>query len=157
MTIDIDLSPLNSPAELVNAVFAARRGRRLDLLAELEALLDHEDPVVREEVLALLAITWQIADLRGKARHVLEEDCDPGVRARAALGVAALAHGENRLADADYLAAQYRHMGNPDEVRQACFEGLTRLAGRPAIVNLADTSETKVEKLLATIREMPIP
>ena len=150
MTIDIDLSPLNSPAELVNAVFAARRGRRLDLLAELEALLDHEDPVVREEVLALLAITWQIADLRGKARHVLEEDCDPGVRARAA-------HGENRLADADYLAAQYRHMGNPDEVRQACFEGLTRLAGRPAIVNLADTSETKVEKLLATIREMPNP
>jgi len=155
--VTIDLSPLNSPGELVNAVFAARRGRRLDLLAELEALLDHDDPVVREEVLALLAITWRIPDLRARARLMLEEDIDPGVRARAALSVASLARGGDRFTDADFLVTQYRNRSNPEEVRQACFEGLTLLAGRPAVVDLAETSEAKVAELLAAVREMPNP
>lgn len=148
----IDLSPWNEPAALVDAIYTARREDRRDLLPQLEALLEHEEPIVREEALALIATKWGVPILKEKVRDMLEHDADVGVRSRAAIGVAALSQRAEWLTDADYLACTVRDSTVPLDVRRACFEALTRLAGRPRLVELDDFDEAGISRLLGQIR-----
>ena len=49
----IDLSPDRDPAELIDALYAARRAERKDLRPQVEQLTQHSSPTVREEAAAL--------------------------------------------------------------------------------------------------------
>jgi HEAT repeat protein len=148
---DIDLCAARDPADLVDALYAARREDRRDLRGQVELLLRHGDPIVREEALSLLLVKWGVADLRSAARDLLLGDPDSGVRARAAFALAAVSEGAARHEVAQLLADVYLANADSAPVRRACFEGLSFLAGQPRLVELDDTDRRQVNSLLATI------
>jgi hypothetical protein len=94
----IDLSPNRAPADLVEAIYAARREDRPDLQPQVERLTQHSSPTVREEAAALLLVRWHCVDFREEARRLLIEDLDAGVRARVALGLAMISSRNEQLA-----------------------------------------------------------
>jgi HEAT repeat protein len=149
----IDLSPSRDSAELINAIYEARRQNRRDLRPQLEQLLKHEEPMVREEALSLLATKWGIKSLHPQARHLLQHDEDFGVRARAAIAMASLSSPETRQGDAHLLAGVFNNQDVRPEVKLACFEALTLMAGRPRVVELDDTSARAVQQLLEEIAQ----
>lgn len=150
----IDLSPQREPADLIDALYAARRGNRRDLRNAVEQLLEHEEPTVREEALSLLLTKWETRALRAKAREVLQHDDDFGVRARAAIGLASIASAETREDDAALLARVFEEKGLPPELRRACFEALSLMVGRPTFVELDDTGPKGVQALLEEIARL---
>ena len=76
----IDLSASRDPSDLIDAIYAARREQRLDLLSQLVLLLDHDEPMVREEVVGLIFTTWKRGELRSKAVEILETEYPVMVR-----------------------------------------------------------------------------
>lgn len=149
----LDMSPWLEPTAIIDAIFEARRGNRRDLLPQLELLLDHAEPMVREEVVSLLMTKWGVRSLRTRAREMIERDEDLGVRARAAIGLGSLAQAPTSAEDADYLAERIADRATPPEVRRACFEALTIMAGRPTLVELDDIDAAKVDALVKSIKE----
>jgi hypothetical protein len=147
----IDLTPSRDPADLIDAIYEARREKRVDLQSQVELLLEHEEPIVREEAVALLLTTWKRSELRAKAREILEGDEDFGVRGRAAIGLASITSAETRLSDAELLARVFENRETPTAVRLACFEALSLMAGRPTLVELDDTDSQKVRALVAEV------
>jgi hypothetical protein len=147
----IDLSPSRDPADLIDAIFAVRRQDRRDLQTQIERLLDHAEPIVREEALALLLTRWKTRSLRPTARRLLLKDRDAGVRARAALGLASISTPDTRREDAQLLAEVFDELGVPPQLRCACVEALALMAGRPRLVELDDASRSDVEGLLREI------
>lgn len=147
----IDLSPLRGPADLVDAIYQARREDRRDLQGHIELLLDHGEPIVREEALSLLLVKWGIGALRGKASAALRHDEDFGVRARAAIGLASVTTRHTRREDAALLESVFNEDGVRPELKQACFEALSLMAGRPTYVELDDTDSQKIHALVQEI------
>lgn len=147
----IDLSPDNDPADLIDALYEARRSGHQDLADQIVLLLDHEEPMVREEAIALLLTKWRMTRFADCGRQMLLHDSDEGVRARAALGVASTATPESLRADAVVLANVFRDPASAPTLRQACFEALSLMTGRPRVVELDDTSVRDVELLVAQI------
>jgi hypothetical protein len=148
----INLSGSNDPGSLIDAIFAARRLGRKDLRPQLELLLDHGEPMVREEAVGLLLTKWRTHSLRDKATELLLNDPDAGVRARVAIGLAAVTSAKTRSEDAELLARLFADLTLPGNLRQACFEALSLMAGHPAVVELDDTSLRQVRELLDEIR-----
>lgn len=98
----------------------------------------------------MLFTKWKVGRLRPKARELLEADEDFGVRARAAIGLAAVASRETRISDAEFLARVFTSERQA-LVRQACFEALSLMAGKPVLVELDDTDVSKIRALVAEV------
>jgi hypothetical protein len=135
----IDFSPSRDPADLIDALYKARREERSDLRAEVEALVLHPEPIVRLEALSLLLGRWKLRDLRALALSVLENDPDPGPRSAAALGLASISESPFRGADARLLRQLYADRTQPSHLRCAAFEALSRMVGRVVVTELDDT------------------
>lgn len=147
----IDLSPDRDPADLIDALYAARKAGRTDLRLQVEQLARHSSPVVREEAAALLLVRWHCTDFRDQARRLLARDTDAGVRARVAFGLATISTGDQRLADAQLLAAVFDAKNSEAHLKCACFEALRWMVGRPATVELDDTDTETVAALVEEI------
>lgn len=150
----VDLSPSRDAADLVDAIYEARRNDRRDLQGHVELLLDHVEPIVREEAWSLLLVKWGIGALRDRARRALHHDQDFGVRARVAIGLASVATGQTRREDAVLLERVFNEVAIKAELKQACFEALSLMAGRPTYVELDDTDSEKVNALVQEIASM---
>jgi HEAT repeat protein len=140
----IDLSPGRPGPDLIDAIWAARRADRTDLRADLVRLLEHEDPVVREEVVSLLFVRWNDATLRDRLVRLVRADPDFGVRSRAVGALAGLAGSGGE--DAGLIREV---LFDPDEdpvVRKSCYEALYRIR-HGTMVEVGD--EADVEALLA--------
>lgn len=120
----------------------------------MTTLLSHDDPIVREEAIALLLSKWEIAGLRDTARRMLRSDEDTGVRARTALGLASISTPLTRADDAALIAEAFHSPSAPPTVKLACVEALSLLTGRPAIAEQDDLSPKAVQRLLAEIASM---
>ena len=150
----IDLTSSRDPADLIDALFEARRENRRELQDAVVKLLEHEEPMVREEAVSLLCTKWEMRDLRPKAREMLQHDEDFGVRARAALGLGSVSMRATRQEDAALLVRVFEEEGLPPEVRQACYEALSLIAGRPTSVELDDTGPKNVRALIEEIARL---
>jgi HEAT repeat protein len=148
-----DFAPARSPAELVDALYRARRAGDRSGIAQIERLLDHEDPMVREEAISLLLIKWKSRELLPRAIRILDTDKDDGVRAQAAIGLGAL--GASGAAPSVYLhlAEQARNRAVPDRVRQACAEALSTIAGRPTLMEVGDVTRARIDELVMAIEK----
>ena len=147
----IDLSPDREPADIVDALYAAREAGRTDLSPQVEQLTEHSSPTVREEAAALLLVKWHCVSFRDQARRLLARDPDPGVRARVAFGIATISTGAERVADAQLLATVFVAKNSEAQLKCACFEALRWMVGRPTIVELDDTDSREVAALLEEI------
>lgn len=148
-----DFAADRPPAELINALYQARRSRDRDVTAQIERLLDHEDPMVREEALSLLLIKWKSRELVARAIRILDTDKDDGVRAQAAIGLGALAASGAAPMVYLHLAEQARDVGLPDRVRQACAEALSTIAGKPTLMEVGEVTRARIDELVATIEK----
>ena len=152
MTDSCDLDSSRPAEDLIDALFAARRERRVDLAAAVELLLGHDSEVVRSEAVSLLLTKWRLPALRPQALTMIKDDPDAGVRARVALGLAAISNGFSRSDDAQTLAEVALGDGREAIERSAAVEGLARLAGRPAaIVSPASISRALCATLIREI------
>lgn len=132
---DIDLSLDRQGADLVGAIWEARRGDRQDLLPDVARLLDHPSPVVREEVISLIFVKWQVTSLRPKLRDATRSDPDFGVRSRAAGALALLTDDASRTVDCKVLRDIILNRAEEHDVRRACYEALARIRyGKPQIL-----------------------
>ncbi len=129
--IGVNLHPDQEPAALIDALYAARRQDRVDLVKEVEALLVHNEPRVRAEAASLLFTKWRMNNLRARALDLLRLDPDGGVRARAAIGFASLISNANRNSDIGILRDVVVNDGEDMEVRRACFEALCLVLAHP--------------------------
>jgi len=93
-------------------------------------LLDHEDPVVREEALSLLLVKWKQHDYRPKAVAAIREDVDFGVRATAAYGIVSVSTAKSRQEDTRLLLFLLSDEDEELGVRQAAYESLLIMFGR---------------------------
>jgi len=148
-----DFTPDRSPAELIDALYRARRSGDQAARAHIQKLLDHEEPMVREEVLSLLLTKWKAGDLVPRAIAMLQTDDDEGVRAQAAIGLGALS--ASGIAPTVYLrlAELARNPHVPDRVRQACAEALTTIAGKPSLMEVNDVTPARIDELVAVIEK----
>ena len=151
----IDLSPQRAPADLIDALYQARRDNRRDLSGVAAALLDHDDAIVREEAISLLLTKWEVHELRHRVQRMLLDDEDAGVRARAALGLASIATPQTRQEDAALLADVFREPASTFELQCACVEALSLMVGRPFVAERDDVGPKAVEQLLAEIAALP--
>jgi HEAT repeat protein len=122
--VSIDLSPWRAPAELVNAIWAARREERRDLQPAIVQLLDHDDPTVREEAVSLLFVKWADRSLRQRLISLMRSDPDFGVRARAAGALGLTSDDRSRRHDCEVLRQIVLDREDDPVVRKACYEAL---------------------------------
>jgi HEAT repeat protein len=150
-----DLSKWRDPADLIDALFEARRGDRKDLTNEVAELLEHEESTVRQEALSLLCGKWRMQAFRPKALDMFQHDEDWGVRSQAALALASVSTPETRRVDASLLAATaVDKEGVSPYVRRACVDALTFMAGRPTYTELNEIEPAKVRALLEEITQL---
>lgn len=145
------LSPDRPPADLIDALYEARREERRDLVEAVAVLMDHDDPIVREEAVSLLITTWQVKEFRDITRRMLRYDPDEGVRARAALGLATIATVQSRMDDAMLLAGVYSEPAASHVLQLACLEALSLMVGHPIIAEQDDLGPKAVQRLLDQI------
>lgn len=119
-----------SGAQLVDAIWKAFRDNRRDLHAVISLLIDHEDPVVREEALSVLLVKWTDIRYRRRAAMALIDDPDFGVRARAALGLASVCSEATRGEDIRLLLRTLCDSEEDPETRRSSYEALFLIAGR---------------------------
>jgi hypothetical protein len=146
----IDLSPQCEPADLIDALYEARRENRRDLTNAVVSLLRHDDAMVREEAVSLLLAKWEIHELRDVARQMLQHD-DHGVRVRAALGLASIATRDTREEDATLLATVFGERRSSFELQCACVEALSLMVGRSFVAERDDIGPKAVQDLLVEI------
>jgi HEAT repeat protein len=146
-----DFAPNRSPGELIEAMYRLRRAGRRDSQADVTRLLDHDEPMVREEAISLLLTKWKCSELVSKALVMLEHDVDDGVRAQAAIGLGAIATAQPLPGLSQRLAKLALETGVPDRVRQACGEALSTMAGRPTLMEPSDIVEARINELMADI------
>lgn len=128
----IDLSVWREPEQLLAMLEEVRRLDRRDLRDEVVALLNHEDPVVREEALSLLLVTWRERLARPVALKALESPAeDFGVRGLAAIGLASTSSPATRSEDIKTLLGRALDRTEDSGVRRAAYEALLLMHGRP--------------------------
>lgn len=131
MMTEADLNPaFRDDPELIDNLWRARREGRRDLHAAVAALLGYEDPVVREDAVWLLCITWADGRYRDRLTALLGEDDDFGVRGRAAFALACVSGPETRGEDVAILSGMLRDPSEDRLARRAAHEGLLLLGGR---------------------------
>jgi HEAT repeat protein len=131
MITERDLAAGDKPAsQLIDAIWAARQGGRMDLHPAVAALLEHEDPIVREEALSLLLVKWSLRQYRPKAAAMLLQDEDFGVRGRAAIGLAAVSDPSTRREDVAVLVRTLKDADEDMETRRASYEALLLMTNR---------------------------
>jgi len=130
--MNIDLSPWRVPADLIDAIWTARRADRRDLQPEIVGLLRHEDPNVREEAISLLFVKWADTSQRELLVNLVHSDPDFGVRARAAGAFAVVSNESTRQRDCEVLRAIVLDRGDDPTVRKASYEAIHHiLRGAP--------------------------
>lgn len=125
-----DLAPSRRGADLIDAIWAARREERRDLREQIAQLLFHREPLVREEAFSLLMSKWKDGSIRATAIRALNEDPDFGVRSRVAIGLAGITSEETASDDVDLLRRVVLDSGEHSQVRRAAYEALCLIGGR---------------------------
>ena len=138
-------------AELIDELYRLRRSGDQTKMPMVQALLAHEEPMVREEALSLLLIRWKLVELVPHALQVLTTDVDDGVRAQAAIGLGALGASGVKLGLHTHLSALARAYDVPERVRVACVEALSALAGQPTILEPEAVTESAITALMQAI------
>ena len=126
----IDLNAWRDPESLVDSLYAARRGDRRDLAPQVTALLDHEEPIIREEAASLLLAKWKTTSLRERAVTMLDSDPDVGVRCRVAVGLASVSTRTTRNEDLRLLRTVLGDSLEELQVRRSVCEALCLLLNR---------------------------
>ena len=108
----------------MDVIWEAYHEDRRDLHAAVATLLEHDDPVVREEALSLLLVKWVDVRYRARAAIALIDDADFGVRGRAAIGLASVSSAETRKEDIKLLLRTLRDEEEEVETRRASYEAL---------------------------------
>jgi hypothetical protein len=150
----IDLSPDRESPDLIDALYEVRSENRRDLSDAVVALLEHDDPIIREEAVSLLLTKWEIHELRDRAKQILLSDEDAGVRARTAVGLASITTPRRRADDAALLAKVYAEPSASRALQLACMEALYLMVGRPTLAEQDDLGPKAVQRLLAEIAGM---
>jgi HEAT repeat protein len=145
------LSPDTPIAEVIDELYRLRRSGDQSCLPTVRALLDHEEPMVREEALALLVIKWKREELVPSALRMLATDVDDGVRAQAAIALGTLGPAGVKLGLHAHLSAFALSHDVPERVRVACVEALSTLAGRPTIFEPEMVNDRLIGALMQTI------
>jgi HEAT repeat protein len=127
--VTIDLSSSQQPADLVNAIWAARRADSRELRPHLIELLSHPDPTVREEVISLLFVKWRDQALHERLLAIVRGDPDVGVRGRAAGALAAISDARTQAEDVKVLRDMVLNVHNEEDLRKCCYEALGALVG----------------------------
>lgn len=130
-----ELSPWQAPSALINAIWSARRSEGRHLIPELVILLDHSDPNVREEALSLLFVKWEARQYRKRLAHMVLNDEDANVRARAAGALALMSNSTTRRDDIATLRDVVLDGHEEEHVRKASYEGLLELTGRHGMLD----------------------
>lgn len=134
--MNIDLSPWQAPADLINAIWAVRRAGRRDFQPDIVRLLNHEDPTVREEAISLLFVKWADQSLRERLVDLVRSDPDFGVRSRAAGALALLSNASSRRDDCEILRSIVLDRREDSIVRKASYEALYRIIhGKPLVLS----------------------
>lgn len=123
----IDLSPWNQSADLIAAIWAARRDNRRDLSADVLRLLANDDPLVREEVISLIFVAWADRSVRETLKQLLSSDPDYGVRARIAGALGLMSDESSRREDVSILQALVLNQYEHELVRKSAYESLQRI------------------------------
>jgi HEAT repeat protein len=138
---------------LVNAIWQVRRENRRDLRSDVARLLEHEDPIVREEAISLLFVRWEEKGLRSQLMGLIRFDPDFGVRSRAAGALALLSNQATRREDIRVLSAVVLNREEDQEVRRACYEALYRVTNRRGVA-LSDETNLDEDIDLTWVREL---
>lgn len=126
-----DLDPSGKTgAQLVNAIWTTYRTGDNSRHRDVSLLLGHDDPVVREEAISLLVGKWRDPRYRSAALAMLDRDADFGVRAQAALGLAAVSTDATRDEDISVLLKLVGDTAEEVETRGAAYDALLILGGR---------------------------
>ena len=123
----IDLSPWNQSADLIAAIWAARRDNRRDLRADIVRLLESDDPIAREELISLIFIAWADRSLREALKHLVSSDPDFGVRARIAGALGSMSDATSRSDDIAVLRTLVLDRHENETVRKAAYESLQKI------------------------------
>lgn len=125
--MSIDFSLDGEPADLVDAIWAARRAQRRDLVPEILGLLEHDVPTVREEVISLVFAKWRESSERHLLERTIRDDADTGVRARAVGALATISEPSTLASDIATLRDIVLNRHEEEQVRKAAYEGLVLL------------------------------
>ena len=128
-------SASQDPAALINAIWSVRRSGDQHHIPEILSLLDHTDPVVREEALSLLFVKWEARQYHDRLARMVRKDSDAGVRARAAGALALMSNETTRGEDIAILRDAVLDVHEDEIVRKASYEGLLEMIGRPGLLN----------------------
>jgi HEAT repeat protein len=130
-----EFSSWQDPPALINAIWAVRRSGDRNHMPEILSLLDHSDPVVREEALSLLFVKWEARQYHDRLVRMIRSDSDTGVRARAAGALALMSNETTRGEDIAILRDAVLDVHDDDNVRKASYEGLLEMIGRPGMLD----------------------
>lgn len=125
--MSIEFSLYREPADLVDAIWAARRAERRDLVPAILGLLEHDVPAVREEVISLVFAKWRESSERPVLEKTIRCDADAGVRARAIGALATMSEPSTRASDIATLRDLVLSGHEEEQVRKAAYEGLALL------------------------------
>src|ERR1700741_2539767 len=117
-------------AQLIDAIWQAYREGRRDLQDRIASLLEHDDPVVREEAIGLLLVRWADVRYRARALSLLASDTDFGVRSSAVMGLASVSTPATRKEDLQFLLQVLRDPAEDLSTRRAAYDWLLLLGGR---------------------------
>lgn len=126
-----DLSPWRDSDEILRHLGNIAKEEVTDLAPALVALLDHEDPDVREEAAQALFVVGKHREHRARAVELLKHDSDVAVRCTAAYGVAATSSDDSRRSDIGLLATIVRDDTQDTELRRSAYEALLIIFRRP--------------------------
>jgi HEAT repeat protein len=98
-------------------------------LPEVEQLAEHEDPLVREQVLGVLG-HWQHYAAKPRVLNALKNDIDFGVRAQAGFALVRLSTNASKAADTRALLDRFLDEDEDLDARRSFYEALLVLHGR---------------------------
>ena len=149
----IDLSHWQDSSALIDAIWEVRRGNRKELRADVVRLLEHGDPIVREEALSLLFVKWAEKALRERLLDLLASDPDFGVRSRAAGALGALSDKGTSREDVAVLQKIVLDRADDPLVRKAAYESLHMIVRGQSIL-LDDDIDLDEEVDLEWIKQL---
>ena len=151
--MSIDLSEGRDPVDLINSIWEARRGNRRDLLPQLLDLLKHAEATIRGEAVSLVFAKWKEGSHRHRLEGIIQEDIDPGVRARALGALATISSPSTRISDIKTLRRYVLNGNEPEQVRKAAYESLVLLA-RNEVLLIDDNTDIDEDIDLEWVRSL---
>lgn len=128
----------------IRRMIALSRSEIAENVDAIVALTHHGAPEVRSEAVSALFVRGKRYELHALAARTLSRDADEGVRAAAALGLAAISSPATRIEDTKLLLRAVRNTHESGEVRRCAYEALLLMYARtdfPSSLTVFDPSE----------------